>query len=70
MGSEGDYQVGTEGEEKEMRDVIFDLAKYAMDNGKRITISISQFDDGGSCVSFTIFEPEEEEHGTDDAPGH
>ena len=53
-----------------MRDVIIDLAKYAMDNGKRINISISQFDDGGSCVSFTIFEPEDDEHGTDDAPGH
>lgn len=51
------------GEENEMRDVIFDLAKYAMDNGKRITISISQFDDGGSCVSFTIFEPKEENDG-------
>ncbi len=51
------------GEEEEMRDVIFELAKYAMDNGKRITISISQFDDGGSCVSFTIFEPEEENDG-------
>ena len=45
---------------KMMKDLISELVKYAIDNGKRVTISVSQYDDGSSCVSVTFFEPEEE----------
>ncbi|MBR3277699.1 MAG: hypothetical protein IKG01_02160 [Lachnospiraceae bacterium] len=46
-----------------MKDLISELVKYAIDNGKLVTISVSQYDDGSSCVSITFFEQEEESDG-------